>query len=191
MPEEQALSNVLDSHLKTTGNSLASQFFEGVRFLHEQNVAHLDLKPGNIVITATMRLKIIDFGISVRVSNLESWIEGYRGTKGWAAPELENNPDAKYQPIRADLWSAGRVLQFFSRRVSGKFEFAFLMGLLLKHNPRQRPYLSEISQDALMVKPKQPKRKRSVDEVKKEWAKRSRVAEPIDSTVDSTQELVN
>ena len=173
MAQEQVLSNVHDF---ATGNSLASQFVEGVRFLHDQNVAHLDLKPHNIVITATMRLKIIDFGVSVRVSNLESWIEGYRGTKGWAAPELENDPDAKYQPIRADLWSAGRVLQFFSQRVSGKFKFAFLVGPLLEHNPRQRPYLSDISQDALMVK---PKRKRSVDVLKKEMVKRQRV-QPCD-----------
>ena len=79
MPQEQILTTLFDF---TTGNSLASQFVEGVRFLHEQNVAHLDLNPANIVITATMRLRIIDFGVSVRVSDLESWTEGYRGTKG-------------------------------------------------------------------------------------------------------------
>ena len=168
MPQEQVLSNVGDSVLRPTGNSLASQFLEGVRFLHEQNVAHLDLKLDNIVITATMQLKIIDFGVSVRVSNLESWIEGYRGTEGWAAPELENYPDAKYQPIRADLWSAGLVLSFFSRHVSGRFRFAALVEPLLRFNPRERPYLNEIPRGALMVKPKKPKRERSVDVLKKE-----------------------
>ena len=105
----------------------ASRLLEGVRFLHEQNIAHLDLRLDNIVITATMQLKIIDCGVSVRVSNLESWIEGYRGTEGWAASELENDPDAKYQPIRADLWSAGRVLRFFSPRVGGRSRFAVLV----------------------------------------------------------------
>jgi serine/threonine protein kinase len=96
LPREGVLSNFLDSELETTGNSLASQLLEGVRFLHEQNVAHLDLKPDNIVITSTMQLKIIDFSVSVRVSELESWIVGYRGTEGWVAPELKNNPDTEY-----------------------------------------------------------------------------------------------
>ena len=53
MPEGRALGNVDDSVFKTRGNDLAYQFLEGVRFMHEHNVAHLDLKPDNIVVTAT------------------------------------------------------------------------------------------------------------------------------------------
>ena len=143
MSVERVLSDMLTSDLETTGNSLASQLLEGVRFLHEQNVAHLDLKPDNIVITAAMQLKIIDFSVSVWVSELLSWIVGYRGTEGWVAPELKNNPDAKFQPIRADLYTTGRVLLFFSKCVGGKFRFAALMRQLLNHNPEQRPFLSK------------------------------------------------
>jgi len=195
LPQERVLSNILDSDLETTGNSLASQLLEGVRFLHEQNVAHLDLKPDNIVITETMQLKIIDFSVSVRVSELVSWIVGYRGTEGWVAPELKNNPDAKFQPIRADLWATGRVLLYLSKRVGGKFGFAALMRQLLSHNPEQRPYLSKVFQGAPMVKPKgkpngkpkgkpkgNPKGKQAVGVVKKERPRRKCVApRPKDS----------
>lgn len=151
------------------GDSLAFQFLEGVRFLHEHKVAHLDLKPPNIVITATNHLQIIDFGVSVLVSELESRIVGYRGTEGWAAPELENDPDAEYQPIRADLWSSGRILKYLSRPMGGKFRFAVPMLQLLRLNPQERPYLSEVLRDAPLVK---PKRKLSMDVVKREGDKR-------------------
>ena len=77
--KEQVLHDVPDSVLKTMGHSLALQFLEGVWFLHEHKVAHLDLKPPNIVITGTKQLQIIDFSISVMVSELGSWMVGYRG----------------------------------------------------------------------------------------------------------------
>ena len=135
---------------KTT--DLVRQFLEGVNFMHKHHVAHLDLKPDNIVITATNRLLIIDYDVSVQVSGPESWIQGYRGTKGWAAPELEEHPDRKYQPIRADLWSAGRVLEYFAdrqdRRTSGPINT--LAFRLLRHNPQERLPLSKILDDPIL-----------------------------------------
>ena len=75
--------------------------------------------PGDDIVvtppTSPQQLLIIDFDVSVRVPDQESWIEGYRGTEGWAAPELgdRDDPNTKYQPIRADLWSAGAMLRHF------------------------------------------------------------------------------
>ena len=92
MPEGSALGNVDNSVFKTRGSDLAYQFLEGVRFMHQHNVAHLDLKPNNIIVMATTNsawLCIIDFGVSVWVPEQESFIEGYRGMAGWMAPELE------------------------------------------------------------------------------------------------------
>ena len=77
-------------------------------------VAYLDLNPDNILLTRrsrSLRLLIIDCSVSLRVDTEESRVEGYRGTKGWAASELQ---DDKYQSIRADLWSTGRVLQYIA-----------------------------------------------------------------------------
>jgi len=42
-----------DSIFKTKGNNLAFQSLEGVQFIHPRNVAHLDLKPDNIVLRTT------------------------------------------------------------------------------------------------------------------------------------------
>jgi hypothetical protein len=146
MPKEKVLPDVPDSVFKTRGDDLARQFLDGVQFMHEQRVAHLDLKPENILVTATSspRLLIIDFDVSVRVPEQDSWIEGYRGTEGWTAPELDgSNP--RYQPIRADLWSVGRILRYFAgRQCAGtNYRFKPLADELLRCNPLERPLLNE------------------------------------------------
>jgi len=181
---EQVLGTVAISVLKTVGNPLAFQFLEGVRFLHHHKVAHLDLKPANVVITATKQLKLIDFSISVMLPELESWIVGYRGTEGWAAPELEHDPDGEFQPIRADLWSSGRVLQYLSECVGGKFAYANIMRQLLNNNPQERPHLSETTQNVPMVK---LSRGPPVEMVKKEGAKRKCVQQGRQRQRQTTQ----
>jgi hypothetical protein len=179
MPKETALPDVPDSVFKTRGDDLAHQFLEGVQFMHGQRVAHLDLKPKNILVTATSspRLLIIDFDVSVRVPEQDSWIEGYRGTEGWAAPELDDS-NPRYQPIRADLWSAGRILRYFAgrQRAGTNYRFNPLADTLLRCNPLERPLLSETrlrphpgNQEAV---PQSLKRKLGVGALEKEGVKR-------------------
>ena len=125
--------------------------------MHKHNVAHLDLKPDNIVITTAGRLLIIDYGVSVQVSEPESWISGYRGTRGWAAPELKEDSDREYQPIRADLWSAGRVLEYIAdrqhRRASS--QITTLASQLLNDNPQERPSLGKLLDDLIVEQKKE------------------------------------
>jgi len=180
-PYELVLRHASDSIFTTKGNDFAFQFLEGVQFMHQRNVAHLDLKPDNIVIRTTIhpqRLLIIDFSVSVQVAEQESWIEGYRGTEGWVAPEVE---ESKYRPIRADLWSAGRMLQYFADRQHSDTNFVFksLADELLNHNPLHRPLLSEAhlsyegNHQTLRLK-----RKLSVDAPEREQVKRPCVPSP-------------
>ena len=165
MKEDQVLRNMITDLSEGTGYSLARQFLEGVRFMHHNLVAHLDLKPDNIVIGANTQLRIIDFSVSVRVPLLESRIKGYQGTKGWVAPEVERNPDVGYQPILADLWSAGQVIQYLAKNVD------FLASQLQDPDPRQRPLLSTIRIDLMFQRPLE-KRKLDVDAQGKEEVKR-------------------
>ena len=74
-PQQRVQTGWLDriSVLRTLGNSLTFQLLDGVRFLHEHRVTHLDLKPAVMVITATKQLQLIDF-VSVLISELESWV---------------------------------------------------------------------------------------------------------------------
>jgi serine/threonine protein kinase len=113
----------LDTFLKMCpgmAQPLWTQFLEGVRFLHENKVAHLDLKPENALVSppdlsSSPHLSIIDFGLSVRVKNEGTQVKGYRGTPSWSAPEVgpdENGPRLLYSAILADRWSCGKVLHY-------------------------------------------------------------------------------
>lgn len=47
------------------------QILEGLLFLHERNIAHLDLKPQNLLLTSdepNSDIKLCDFGISRVIS---------------------------------------------------------------------------------------------------------------------------
>ncbi|KIM32206.1 hypothetical protein M408DRAFT_58016, partial [Serendipita vermifera MAFF 305830] len=97
---------------------LARQFLEGVAFMHQQFIAHLDLKPDNMVVAemeTCPRILIIDFGTSVQVKSREDLITGYRGTAGWVASEVGwyEAPDQSFSPINADLWACGKMVQWF------------------------------------------------------------------------------
>uniref|UniRef100_UPI00398EED19 serine/threonine-protein kinase 17B-like n=1 Tax=Pristiophorus japonicus TaxID=55135 RepID=UPI00398EED19 len=85
---------------------LLRQTLEGVLFLHQNNIVHLDLKPQNILLTSSSPLgdiKIVDFGLSRRVGNVGELRE-ITGTPEYIAPEILN-----YEPIstETDMWSIG------------------------------------------------------------------------------------
>ena len=108
----------LDASIGDIGE-LTLQFLEGVATLQHSSVAHLDLKPDNIVVqrdaeSKKVDLYIVDFDISV-FADADPTISGPCGTAGWCAPEVEAGKP--YNPLLADRWSCGRVLMFFTDRM--------------------------------------------------------------------------
>jgi serine/threonine protein kinase len=125
--------------------NFSHQLVEGVAFLHRHGIAHLDIKPQNIV-TVSSQLFIIDFDTAVRVDGPDTLIDCWCGTRGWMAPEIGKHPDGPrclYSPIRADLWSCGLVLRYLSSKGAGKEEnpLEALTRDLLNKDPRLRPLL--------------------------------------------------
>jgi serine/threonine protein kinase len=131
--------------------SLCLQFIEGVAFLHQHNVAHCDLKPGNVVVDTKYKLEtsprlfIIDFGLAQSVESEETMTEGWCGTPPWIAPEpgSRDGPVQRYSPILADRWVCGRMIQYFAKYIPTHDEntqhlLAFAQRLL-GVNPRARP----------------------------------------------------
>jgi len=101
--------------------NLMYQLIDAVAFIHENQVAHLDLKPNNILVSCTdnrPRLVVIDFGVSIFVDSPDTQIEGFVGTPQWVAPEVgtEHGPPQRYSPIRADLWACGQLLSYMGSR---------------------------------------------------------------------------
>ena len=127
---------------------LMDQLIKAVGFIHANGVAHLDLKPNNIVVSCTdncPRLVVIDFGVSVFVKSPEDEIEGFVGTREWVAPEVgtKHGPHQRYSPIRADRWACGHLLAHMASRskVQLSTEMEKLIGDLTSGNPLQRPPL--------------------------------------------------
>ncbi|KRT86854.1 protein kinase, partial [Oryctes borbonicus] len=82
------------------------QILEGLCFLHERNIAHLDLKPQNILLMVEDScddIKLCDFGIS-RVLEPGTEVRTLSGTPDYVAPEV-----VSYEPISlaTDIWSVG------------------------------------------------------------------------------------
>lgn len=82
------------------------QLVEGLAYLHERNIAHLDIKPQNLVMMGTFPecdVKLCDFEIS-RVVLEGTEIREILGTPDYVAPEILH-----YEPITlaADIWSLG------------------------------------------------------------------------------------
>lgn len=81
------------------------QLIAGIKFLHEKNMAHLDLKMDNLLLGSDFRLKITDFDSSYQKGDS---ICLSRGTKNYRAPEIKS--DNCDDPQAADAYSAGIIL---------------------------------------------------------------------------------
>jgi serine/threonine protein kinase len=121
--------------------------------MHLNSIAHLDLKPDNILVdvdSPSCHLWITDFSVSVQIKGEDELIEGHVGTPGWMAPEIgnEDGPPQKYSPIRADRWSCGRMIQYFSTFGPGfkDPDLDRLSQALLDKDPAKRPSLPDPQQ---------------------------------------------
>lgn len=82
------------------------EILSGLKFIHQKNYLHLDLKPANIFITFEGSLKIGDFGLATRLPILEKDFD-LEGDRNYIAPELIN--DKIYTPF-ADIFSVGLMI---------------------------------------------------------------------------------
>jgi serine/threonine protein kinase len=87
---------------------VVKQICKGVSFLHEENVLHRDLKPGNILVHKSNLVKICDFGLAKHVASEMSTVKEI-GTKGWRAPEVVLSDQ---RTKAADVFSTGLICYY-------------------------------------------------------------------------------
>jgi serine/threonine protein kinase len=83
------------------------QIMEGIAYLHENKVAHRDIKLDNILLDGHGNIKIGDFGVSRKIEENEILFEQC-GTPAYIAPEIVK--DMGYKGFPVDIWSAGICL---------------------------------------------------------------------------------
>ena len=87
-------------------------------YLHNSDVRHLDLKPGNILLSPG-RVYLADFGIARDVHDRENTLTlGQQGTLKWRAPEVSRLSN-EWSMRAADVYSLGMVLLNISTVVYG------------------------------------------------------------------------
>ena len=132
----------------------------GLLVLHKKGIAHLDIKPQNILIDAYNRAKIIDFGFAEYVDEERTYTHSC-GTYAFMAPELIQKQT--YNPFKADIWSFGMTLYYifkhqFPKKVTSYNDFwdfvrndaktiekyGVIIQQCINYDPEQRPTIEEI-----------------------------------------------
>lgn len=102
---------------------LGYQILNALYYCHKCKIAHLDLKPQNIVINQFLELKLIDFSISLDYSQIKTKKIQLKckGTKFYMAPEILASEKINASDLnKVDLFSFGVILYKFA---FGKYPF--------------------------------------------------------------------
>ncbi|KAL1557047.1 mitogen-activated protein kinase kinase kinase [Salvia divinorum] len=88
------------------------QILHGLKYLHDRDVIHRDIKCANILVHTNGLVKLADFGLA-KASKLNE-VKSCKGTAFWMAPEVVRS---KGYGLAADIWSLGcTVLEMLTRR---------------------------------------------------------------------------
>jgi serine/threonine protein kinase len=106
---------------------------EALAFAHENNVVHRDVKPANIMVLPGGAIKVMDFGLSRRTSEMSSVTNAGEivGTIAYLSPERFLG---KIADARSDLYSVGVVMyEVFTGNVPFRNDSDDLVAVIFAH----------------------------------------------------------
>eukprot|EP01031_Cornospumella_fuschlensis_P035757 gene35757-43373_t len=84
-----------------------TQVLRGLKYLHEQGVLHRDIKGANILTTKDGMVKLADFGVAIKLSEIHVDEQDVVGSPYWIAPEII---EMSSPTSACDIWSVGCIV---------------------------------------------------------------------------------
>ena len=137
---QQLINDPGKSLTPTRRTKYALHIIRALQYTHSQGIAHLDVKPANIIVDSSDVCRLADFGCSQRVhdgeGNISFTSRSYlTGTFAYRAPELLRG---RHPSTKADIYSYGVTLwQMLTRETpfAGENHHVVIFGVVA-HNLR-------------------------------------------------------
>ncbi|PRP78140.1 Protein kinase domain containing protein [Planoprotostelium fungivorum] len=165
--QKNSLGYFVENRAKRMFKGLA----KGLHHSHKFGVAHLDIKPENIMVGKDDHLTLIDFGLAAETLGL---CHQFSGSADYASPEVWRN--MPFEPACSDVWSLGIVLHilltgclpfnpkgvpnmrvqpdlFWPEDVNVSDDAKELVGWMLELKPMARPTMREVLNHRWLKRP--------------------------------------
>jgi serine/threonine protein kinase len=171
--------------LETSGMSMerfiemGSELAHAFAYCHSCNIAHCDIKPGNILLDDYKRPKIADFGLSL-ISTAGEKHRQFAGSVIFTAPEItQKKPN---DPMAGDVWALGVVYAMmvtgnspWKHETIGEMKTQAAQGILTftRHIPAD---IEDLIRSMIVVEPTQ---RVTMEDVKNHPVFRQKVPQPV------------
>lgn len=110
------------------------------QLLKSNNITHGDISPANILIDKNFNFYLIDFGISDIASTLSQEQNIVVFSQKFTAPEKWNRDIKKGFPYQSDIYSIGKVIEWFfiENKLNNYLEVENLLDILCANTPSDR-----------------------------------------------------
>lgn len=124
---------------------LMESLCRSVSLLHAQLILHMDISPGNILISESGKVWLIDFESAVCEQAAASPV--YRGTKKFAAPEMYQKNAVV--DVRTDIYEVGKIGLYLYDHIVDKKDWKDLKRIFQKASAKEKEKRYQSMKDCL------------------------------------------
>ncbi|KAI3384211.1 hypothetical protein SNEBB_008282 [Seison nebaliae] len=104
---------------------------KGIKYLHDHQKIHRDIKGANVLLTNDGHVKLADFGVSAHITNTINKRKSFIGTPYWMAPEVAAVERKGGYNHMCDIWAIGITAIEFAELKPPLFDLQPMKALLI------------------------------------------------------------